>query len=78
MHKKDRFQLSVLSAAIASTLISGYATAQDSILEEVIVTATRRSASLQDIPINIPSLSGKSSSVTALLIWLISPAWCPA
>ena len=59
MHKKDRFQLSVLSAAIASTLISGYATAQDSILEEVIVTATRRSASLQDIPINITSLSGK-------------------
>ena len=29
-------------------------------LEEVIVTATRRPVSLQDIPINITSLSGKT------------------
>ena len=59
MHTQKKFQLSVLSAAIASTLISGYATAQNSMLEEVIVTATRRPVSLQDIPINITSLSGK-------------------
>ena len=59
MHTQKTFQLSVLSAAIASTLISGYATAQNSMLEEVIVTATRRPVSLQDIPINITSLSGK-------------------
>jgi iron complex outermembrane receptor protein len=57
MRKNTTFQISTLSAAIASTLMTGPATAQEIMLEEVIVTATRRSESLQDIPINITALN---------------------
>lgn len=56
MRNTTRFQLSTLSAAIASTLLSGHVTAQEGMLEEVIVTASRRSESLQDIPLNITAL----------------------
>lgn len=58
MRHNPKFQISALSAAIASTLFSGYAAAQQVVLEEVIVTATRRSSSLQEIPMSITALSG--------------------
>jgi len=57
MKKRDNFRISALSAAIASALVSGPAYTQDKLLEEVIVTATRRAESIQDIPINITALS---------------------
>jgi iron complex outermembrane receptor protein len=47
-------------ACAAATLVSGYVTAQESnlALEEVIVTATKRSESLQDVAMSITALGG--------------------
>ena len=59
MQNQKTFQLSTLSAAVAATLISGYAEAQQPVLEEVVVTATRRAESVQDIPINIAAVSAE-------------------
>ncbi len=56
MRNNKVFQITTLSAAVAAALISGNSTAQETRLEEVIVTATRRAESIQDIPINITSL----------------------
>ncbi len=55
MFKKSRLSYAVAAAVGASTL--GMSTAQAAVLEEVIVTATKRSASAQDIPITIQALS---------------------
>ncbi len=57
MNNLSKFQISAMSMAVASTLFSGPTFAADGMLEEVIVTATRRSESIQDIPINITALS---------------------
>lgn len=57
MNHTGKFRASVLSAAVASTVTPSYSNAQEPQLEEVLVTATRRVESTQDIPLNITALS---------------------
>lgn len=59
MIRKPLFKLTTMSAAVASALATAPIQAQESLaLEEVVVTATRRSESIQDIPLNISAVSG--------------------
>lgn len=55
--KKTFFKPGILSTAVAAALIGGADIAQAQ-LEEVIVTATRRSESMQDVAISMLSTSG--------------------
>ena len=52
-----RKRCSLAAAAVAATLISGYAEAQQPVLEEVVVTATKRAVPMQDIPIAVQALT---------------------
>ncbi|MDE0950891.1 MAG: TonB-dependent receptor [Halioglobus sp.] len=49
-----------VSAAIALVLCNSVAFSQTTTLEEVVVTATKRAASLQDIPITVNAISEKT------------------
>lgn len=59
MQKQKLPTKSILSVAIAAAVSSGSVQAQGA-LEEVIVTATKRSASMQDIPVAVQALTGDS------------------
>ena len=50
MKHYGKFRASVLSAAVASTIVPNFATAQEQLLEEVVVTATRRAESSAGYP----------------------------
>ena len=64
MSQKNRPIKTVLSVAIAVALHSGAVQAQEEagsagILEEIIVTASRRSEGLQSVPIAVQAMSGE-------------------
>ncbi|MEH6609181.1 MAG: TonB-dependent receptor [Halioglobus sp.] len=55
----------LLSVAIASTMLTGAASSQAQ-LEEVIVTAQQRAESLQDVPISMIAMSGETINEQAI------------
>lgn len=55
---KHRHQYSLLAASIAAIATAGQSYAQELALEEVIVTAQKRSQSLQDVPISVNAVTG--------------------
>ncbi len=64
--KKTYFKPSMITRAVALTLMGGTVAAPSfaqqenaNQIEEIIVTATRRAGSIQDVPINIAALDGK-------------------
>ena len=77
MIRKTPIAISVAAALGVISLHSVQAIAQDrAMLEEVIVTASRRSESIQDIPLNISAVSGEAiksqglSSLTEVMQWV--------
>ena len=59
--KKAFFKPGLLGAAIAATLLTGAGSALAQ-LEEVIVTAQKRTESLQDVPISVAAVSAQKMS----------------
>lgn len=58
-----QFERSRLSQAVASVVAAGAAstgTLQAAEIEEIVVTATKRAASMEDIPVSISALTGES------------------
>ena len=57
---KLNFKRSAIALAVASAVSMQAAYAQDSneVIDEVIVTATKRAVNIQDVPVSVTSVSG--------------------
>ena len=77
MNTKRIFKLSAMSAAVASTMVAGPQAFAQGALEEVIVTATRRSESIQDIPLNIAAIGGGAIKEQGLSSLSEAMQWVP-
>ena len=71
------FKLSAMSAAVTSALVTGQHAFAQGALEEVIVTATRRAESIQDIPLNIAALGGGAIEEQGLTSLAEAMQWVP-
>ena len=71
------FKLSAMSAAVTSALVTGQHAFAQGALEEVIVTATRRSESIQDIPLNISAIGGDAIESQGLSSLAEAMQWVP-
>ena len=56
--KSNKFLMGAIAAVFAAGTFGGAAYAQDGVLEEVVVTATRVEENIQDVPESISTLSG--------------------
>lgn len=79
----SRFRLTPLAAAIGALslplapAINAAERADNSIIEELVVTATRRSTSVQDVPINISALGAEQIEEQGLTDLAEIAAWIP-
>ena len=63
MKSSFKYTVSPVAAAVAAALSPGFSVAQDSddhALDEIIVTATKRSVSIQDIPASVQAITQES------------------
>ena len=64
MEKKRNFRMNALAAAVTAACMTAPAALQaqedDGVMEEILVTATRRETTIMDVPYNISTISGQA------------------